>query len=222
MKKLLIVIIIVIAGGIAYKVFFAGPASNAPTSPLTSSGVAGTSAPLTGQDDEIGKQFLQTLLSLKTISLNDEIFSKPGFKNLKDYTTELLQTDPKGRPNPFAPIGTDVGSIQITGTDAGTGSGSPTPPPTSSVTTLPAETITRSSAKFVGSVVAGTTVDARWFEFGTSNSILDTRTPNLTASAPFSTTVTTLRAGTTFYYHACVSVATVPQCGDTISFATLQ
>lgn len=221
MKKLLIIIAIIIVGGIAY-VTFTKNGTPASTGPLTSSAPAST---LPSTDDQIGREFLSILLSLKTIGLNDELFRKPAFQNLRDYTTELMQTDQKGRPNPFAPIGTDIGSITIAdpGVSIGANAGSATnttTPTTPVVTSLPADQITRAGARISGTVASGVVATARWLEFGTTPA-LGTRTPNIATSAPFSFTLTTLSANTTYYSRACAVVAASPLCGEVVNWKTL-
>ncbi len=83
------------------------PDSSSPTAP---SGTASTPSPA---------EFLALLLSVKSIQLEDAIFTDEAFKTLKDSTIELKQDIPEGRPNPFAPLGTEN-----TATPAST----PTPP----------------------------------------------------------------------------------------------
>jgi hypothetical protein len=61
----------------------------------------GTIVPLPGAD------FLTLLLSLKTIRLENSIFSDPAFISLQDSSIVLVQDVTEGRPNPFAPIGTE-------------------------------------------------------------------------------------------------------------------
>ena len=58
----------------------------------------------------IGQDFISLLLSVKSIKLNDSIFSDPAFLSLKDSSILLMLVDDGslGRPNPFAPIGSDI------------------------------------------------------------------------------------------------------------------
>ncbi|HET8575271.1 MAG TPA: hypothetical protein VFM02_03835 [Candidatus Paceibacterota bacterium] len=53
-----------------------------------------------------GQQILSLLDDLKKIHLDDSIFADPSFLSLKDFTVSI-QNQPKGRPNPFSPIGDD-------------------------------------------------------------------------------------------------------------------
>lgn len=57
---------------------------------------------------EIAKDFLTLLLSVKSLTLEDSIFNDIGFTSLKDNTREIYHDNSEGRPNPFAPVGSDV------------------------------------------------------------------------------------------------------------------
>ena len=80
--------------------------------PLTTSSgtVSSTSTTdTTGANTPIsGSEFLTVLLSVKNISLDDSIFSDLAFTSLHDSSIELISDIPEGRPNPFAPIGSDI------------------------------------------------------------------------------------------------------------------
>ena len=65
-----------------------------------------SSAP--NNNSTIGKDFLTLLLSIKNIKLDDSIFSDNAFTNLHDSSIDLIPDDNEGRPNPFAPIGSDT------------------------------------------------------------------------------------------------------------------
>jgi len=56
--------------------------------------------------DESGigdKDLVETLLTLRAVSLSGTILSDPAFLSLKDFGTEIV-AEPVGRPNPFAPL----------------------------------------------------------------------------------------------------------------------
>ena len=48
------------------------------------------------------------LLNVKNIKLDDSIFSDIAFSNLRDSSITLIPDGTEGRPNPFAPIGSDA------------------------------------------------------------------------------------------------------------------
>ncbi len=64
---------------------------------LTTTSVSGTESIA-----EIG--IVETLLTLRDVSLSGTIFSDPAFGALRDFGTQIIP-EPVGRPNPFAPRG---------------------------------------------------------------------------------------------------------------------
>ena len=78
-------------------------AANTPTPPGEKSGIAGADAPVAARD---GHAVLDLLNSMSLIRLDETFFSDPLFVKLTDWSV-VLQPEPKGRKNPFAPIGTD-------------------------------------------------------------------------------------------------------------------
>lgn len=112
--------------GLAYFLFF-GKTKNVqtvtPNNTLeTSAGSSPVSSivnpnPLTGAEaNKISQEFVNQLINLKAIKLNDDIFSSLAFQSLQDFSITLVQPGNEGRPNPFAPFGAD-------NTDTGLGSG---------------------------------------------------------------------------------------------------
>lgn len=49
------------------------------------------------------RDLVESLLTLRTVSLSGTILSDPVFAGLKDFGTEIV-AEPVGRPNPFAPF----------------------------------------------------------------------------------------------------------------------
>ena len=109
-KNILIGVAVLLALVAAYFLFI----KKAPTQDaLTSTSGITTGGDSTGNavaSSEIGKDFVTFLLSVKSIKLDDAIFSDPAFLSLKDSSILILLIDSgaMGRPNPFAPIGSDV------------------------------------------------------------------------------------------------------------------
>ena len=71
----------------------------------TSSGDVSASAEAGGA---LGADFLGLLLNVKHIKLSDSIFTSSAFLSLHDSSIILIQDGTEGRPNPFAPIGSDA------------------------------------------------------------------------------------------------------------------
>jgi len=103
------------------------------TTTSTTGVTTSANAPVGGvqkEDSQIAKDFLGLLLSVKGITLDDSIFSDVAFSHLKDSSILLVQEGNEGRPNPFAPIGSDVPdsvSASDLGASATTGINTPLP-----------------------------------------------------------------------------------------------
>ncbi len=95
----------VIIGGYVYYIRkpadTAGLVVNAPgggTTPLSPTGVIDDNA-------NLAQDFLTLLLNVKSIKLDDSIFTDKAFISLHDSTIILTPDGDQGRPNPFAPVG---------------------------------------------------------------------------------------------------------------------
>ncbi len=69
----------------------------------SSSGTVDTSL-LSTEQSVVADEFLNTLINLHTITLDDAIFSDARFASLVDYTVQLTPQT-VGRSNPFTPVG---------------------------------------------------------------------------------------------------------------------
>lgn len=76
----------------AYSYFFAKPAEPL----LSAEAVSGTTS--------VDQDLISLLLELRSIKLDDSIFSDPAFISLQDFSQNLTE-EPIGRVNPFAPLG---------------------------------------------------------------------------------------------------------------------
>ena len=86
--------------------------------PETGNLITYPNAPLSGAPTEsaaIGtNDFLTLLLSVKSIQLNDNLFSDVAFTSLDpSHSITLVADGSEGRPNPFAPLGAET--LVITG-----------------------------------------------------------------------------------------------------------
>ena len=108
-SKIKNIIIFIIIGGVLILgyVFFVQTPSD--TAPLVSSLVSELPvASPEGENSSLTQDFLTLLLSVKNIKLNDAIFSDSAFNSLRDSSITLTQDGNEGRPNPFAPLGSDT------------------------------------------------------------------------------------------------------------------
>jgi len=92
-NKLILVISALVVAGIAW--YGLSPASATPDLISTPIATSGTK--------KIDQGIVQTLLSLHAVKLEGTIFSNTIFKQLKDFSTEIV-VEPAGRTNPFAPL----------------------------------------------------------------------------------------------------------------------
>ncbi len=236
-KILLFVLIIAVLLG-AYTFLFpkksATPSGTTLGSTTGAASIAGNSK---NQSSQIGREFLTTLLNLKSISLDESIFASAGFTSLQDFTNPVSQTDPQGRLNPFAPIGLDFGPPVSTSTTTQTsvGNGATATPPTQSSSpstpdtsgsqspspvTGPATAITQISATLHGAfpeVTSGTHL----FEWGTTTQLGTLTSPSVSAGPTWSKIISGLTPNTSYSFRAVAKVGSLTFYGDTLTFTTL-
>ena len=83
------------------------PATDATlTSSLDTSTIPNASV-TTEETSQISKDFISLLLSVKSIKLDDSILKNQAYLSLRDSSITLTQDGNEGRPNPFAPIGSE-------------------------------------------------------------------------------------------------------------------
>jgi hypothetical protein len=93
---------------VGYYVLFG--TTSAPTtgvSRISGSAIPGGGASLiTAENAQIEEELISELLKLRSIKLDNRIFTSPAFQSLEDFGHELVP-EPVGRPNPFAPVEED-------------------------------------------------------------------------------------------------------------------
>jgi|TARA_B100001971_G_scaffold73246_3_gene67609 hypothetical protein len=92
-KTTILIIAIAIMAGVAYTILFGGEDSTLLVSERQDNAASVEESNL-----------LTFLLDLRSVKLDENIFSDPVFKSLEDFGQELT-AEPIGRENPFAPIG---------------------------------------------------------------------------------------------------------------------
>lgn len=176
--------------------------------------------------DQAIQGVLTQINNLDQIKLNTDIFQKPEFLALKDISQDLTPPTDIGRPNPFAPIGTDVGAIPVDGqlaTDSST-AGLPTnglPEIVSAVKTKEVQNIGQKSATLNADVGITTTTN-RWFEWGTNQNTVNKTTKQTGTQSQFATILTGLTPKTTYYVKAAVEDNGVVTYGDVVLFKTAE
>ncbi len=109
------IIIFLSIGGIfvfAYFYFIKSPPDDG-TDLVSSTGAPAVSNTVAAEEkaenEAIAEQFINLLLGVKNIKLDDAIFSDPAFDSLDgSHTIVLIPDGNEGRPNPFAPLGKDT------------------------------------------------------------------------------------------------------------------
>jgi hypothetical protein len=99
-----ILLLLVMLGG-GYFFFIRTPGSGT----VAVGAVSGAAGGAVSSDEQA---LIDQLLALRSLRLDETIFSDPLFKSLKDFS-EPIPPEPVGRANPFLPIG--IGSVR-TGT----------------------------------------------------------------------------------------------------------
>ena len=140
-KNIIILIVVAVALVLVYIFFIKkAPTQDATlTSSTTGAAVTPGAGTTSGATDTaaISEDFITLLLNVKSIKLDDTIFSDQAFISLRDSSIILTQTGDEGRPNPFAPIGSEAMGVPV---DLGAGGDTTLSgiPPTTSPTTPPA------------------------------------------------------------------------------------
>jgi hypothetical protein len=105
LKNIILFAGILLVLGLGYA-FFSG---NKDEAPLVATDYLDTDPASTATPGSLlASDFLPILLSIRGIHLDTSIFNDPAFLSLRDSSIELVPDGNEGRPNPFAPIGSDV------------------------------------------------------------------------------------------------------------------
>ncbi len=172
--------------------------------------VAGT-AVNTGADDlemnqnaqEASRDFLALLLNIRSIKLDDSLFSSAAFSALSDLSRPINPDTDPGRQNPFAPIGADSTVVST------------------QVTTSNPSAITATSSSLNGVLSIGGPSITRWFEYGATPAMGTMTTPKPQSNpGAFSEQITGLLPNTTYYVKASASVAGQVIAGAQVSWKT--
>lgn len=110
-KNIIIFVVIAVILILAYVFLFKKSPEQANLVSSTGNSVLPSSS--SDQGSLMGKDFLSLLLNVENIKLDDTIFTDPAFATLHDSTIELIQDGNEGRPNPFAPLGSDISAAPI-------------------------------------------------------------------------------------------------------------
>jgi hypothetical protein len=104
-KNLIILVGVLVVLVLVYFFVIKKPTETAGIVPA--SGVNPITTGVTGETSLTADNFLAELLSIRSIDLDISLFSDPAFATLRDSTIIISKDGTEGRPNPFAPIGSD-------------------------------------------------------------------------------------------------------------------
>ncbi len=202
----IIILVVAVLGYAGYAVFLkkdsSGPAlqttAGQPAATASSSGFAASTA-------AVGQDFLQLLLSVQSIHLDDAIFSNKAFGLLQDFNRPIPPDQDPGRQDPFAPIGRDGTAIST------------------QVSTASPSSITSTASTLNGSLLASDPTATRWFEYGTTDKFGIMTTPkSQTVPGAFAEQVTGLLPNTTYYVRAGALIGGITVTGNTVTWKTAQ
>ena len=233
-----IIIIVLAIGALSAGAYFAVGTANGQTEPLLQSQVTNTAVTVpqgNSTTDQTIQNVLRQINDLDQIKLNTDIFDKPEFLALKDISQDLPEPTDVGRPNPFAPIGVDVGTVATdvaidgmpatidttTNSTSTTSNGLMGLGTVSTTTTNEVQNIGQRSATVSG-VTTVTASTNRWFEWGTNQNTVSKTTKQTGTAASFTATLTGLNPNTTYYVKAAVEQNGAVVYGDIVVFKTAQ
>lgn len=206
-RNIIILAVVIALGFAGYKMFFVQktPVGNGGLATTSGVGATGTTSVATPASGSVGQDFLSLLLSVQSIKLDDSIFKSKAFESLQDFNRPIPPDTNPGRPNPFAPLGSDGGTAAVV------------------VSTSNVSSITTGTATLNGTLSSTDGQTTRWFEYG-STAALGTMTPPMIQSAPgaFAETVTGLTPNTTYYVKASAMVGGVTVSGNIVTWKTAQ
>lgn len=218
-KKGIIIFIAIAAIALIYKLFFGGDGASVPTGGLVSTVDVAQSSDAPLLESSVGSELLSTLLNLRTIKLNEQIFSNPSFTSLQDFTITLAGNTPQGRSNPFAPIGIDPAVV----TTPNSGGGTTPQAPSQTVTTAPVSNISKNTALLNGVIANNSVSFQAWFEWSVVGAVTPTKTTPVSFAGSvtsFSTPVLSLIPNTDYTVKAFVKIGNLTLQGASVAFKT--
>lgn len=210
-KKLGIIILILAVGFFIYNYFSSPDDTNLQTG-ISNTGGLSSSVPPAGSTVSVAptvNEFSTLLANIKNINIDTTILQDPSYKALRDYPV-VLGTDVMGRPNPFAPIGSDSGIPVSTGV---------------SIQTMPAGKITSNSAEIGASVTMtpGSMPVSVMIQYGVGDSFDKSTNPtSLISSNSVVLNIEGLIPNTLYSVRAIAVQGSNTVMGEALSFSTTQ
>lgn len=205
------IVILAVLTGLAMAGYMFFIKKDVPAGETTGLATVGGSAVNTGMDDaqlnqnaqEASRDFLALLLNIRSIKLDDSLFTSPAFSALADLSRPINPDTDPGRVNPFAPIGADSAVVST------------------QVTTSNPSAITATSSSLNGVLSVGGPSITRWFEYGPTPALGTMTTPKPQSNpGAFSEQITGLLPNTTYYVKVSASIAGQVIAGAQVSWKT--
>jgi hypothetical protein len=149
--------------------------------------------------------FLTTLVSLKKMNIDTDLFTNKSFNSLQNNTV-VIEPVVAGRQNPFSPIGDMNNTNSI--------------PASPVVTDLPTQ-ITDKTVSLNGTINTLSGVTDTYFEYGiteTLGTVTSIAKPSLVGA--FIKNISGLIPQTTYFFRACAKINNIKVCGEVVSFTT--
>jgi len=141
MPKIRNIIIFIVIGAIFVLIYIfyikKSPTDTASLISSTPDSAVSTSSGTIENNSKVAQDFLSLLLNVKSIKLDDTIFSDNAFESLHDSSITLTPDGNEGRPNPFAPLGTDIVAPPAASAPATTSTTTPSATPSTQVPPIP-------------------------------------------------------------------------------------
>ncbi len=207
--KIFAIVALVLAAIIAASAYFGGSDVTSTDSALSSSAQKAAGVPITNSSSA-PTEFSVLLSTIKGISIDTSIFSNNAYRALRDYPI-TLGVDTKGRPNPFAPVGFDSGTI----------SGS-APVMQASFETIQPGKVTSTTAEFGAQGLLSNTEQASVvFEYGLNDLLGSATAPiPMGKNGTVLFRVTDLSPATTYYVRAVLVQGSTTTPGNIMTFTT--
>lgn len=107
LKAVVFIIIIAIIGVVGYS-FLNKDNGQKAVNPLESSSGVMAVGDVDVEATSVSNQFLELLLNMQNIKLDQSIFQDESFRSLEDFSVDIVPRGNEGRINPFAPVGVET------------------------------------------------------------------------------------------------------------------
>ncbi len=209
--KIFAIVALVIAALIGAYTFFGQSSTSAPSDAALSSSAAKAGGVAPAVSSAPPSEFSTLLSTIKNINIDTALFVDPAYRALRDYPI-TLGTDVQGRPNPFAPVGYDSGSI----------SGGALPVMQVQFETIQPSKVTATTAEFGAQALLSNTANATVvFEYGMNDMLgLATAPVTLGTNGTALLRVTNLTPNTRYYVRATLVQGATTTPGNIMTFTT--